>query len=65
MGKGGTPKEEMTCESNLGHTVKSCMTVIRFADGVLSIVSSRILSPALCVGFFYQTHLGGKYYGYF
>jgi len=29
-GKGGTPKEEMTCKSNLGHTVKNCMTVIRF-----------------------------------
>lgn len=30
MGKGGTPKEEISCKSNLGHTVKSCMTVIRF-----------------------------------
>ena len=29
MGKGGTPKEEMSCESNLGHMVKNCMTVIR------------------------------------
>lgn len=27
-GKGKTPKEEITCVSNLGHTVKSCMTVI-------------------------------------
>ena len=27
--KGMTPKEEMTCNSILGHAVKSCMTVIR------------------------------------
>ena len=27
-GKGRTPKEEMTCTSNLGHTVNSRMTVI-------------------------------------
>ena len=27
-GKGKTPKEEMTCQSILGHTVKNCMTVI-------------------------------------
>ena len=27
--KGKTPKEEMTCESSLGHTVKNRMTVIR------------------------------------
>ena len=27
-GKGKTPKEEITCESSLGHTIKSCMTVI-------------------------------------
>ena len=26
--KGKTPKEEMSCVSNLGHTVKSRMTVI-------------------------------------
>lgn len=34
-GKGNTPKEEMTCESNLGHTVKSCMTVTRFGWGAI------------------------------
>lgn len=28
-GKGKTPKEEMTCQSILGHAVKSRMTVIR------------------------------------
>ena len=28
IGKGLTPKEEMYCKSNLGHTVKSRMTVI-------------------------------------
>lgn len=27
-GKGNTPKEEISCGSNLGHTVKNCMTVI-------------------------------------
>ena len=27
-GKGKTPKEERTCISNLGHTVKNRMTVI-------------------------------------
>ena len=27
-GKGNTPKEEMTCQSILGHAVKSRMTVI-------------------------------------
>ena len=26
--KGKTPKEEISCKSNLGHTVKSRMTVI-------------------------------------
>lgn len=26
--KGKTPKEEMTCKSNLGHRVKNSMTVI-------------------------------------
>lgn len=34
--KGKTPKEEMACESSLGHTVKNCMTVIRLSDGALS-----------------------------
>lgn len=34
-GKGKTPKDEMTCESILGHAVKSCMTVIE-SDGALS-----------------------------
>lgn len=28
-GKGKTPKDEMTCESSLGHAVKNRMTVIR------------------------------------
>lgn len=28
LGKGTTPKEEMTCESNLGDTSKRCITVI-------------------------------------
>lgn len=28
-GKGNTPKEKMTCQSILGHAVKSRMTVIR------------------------------------
>ena len=27
-GKGKTPKEEMSCKSNLGHAIKSRMTVI-------------------------------------
>lgn len=35
-GKGKTPKEEITCKSSLGHTVKSCMTVICFLGGALS-----------------------------
>ena len=34
-GKGKTPKDEMTCESILGHAVKSCMTVIRFGWGAI------------------------------
>lgn len=38
-GKGRTPKEEIFCKSNLGHTVKSCMTVIRIPDGALSEIS--------------------------
>ena len=32
-GKGKTPKDEMTCESILGHTVKNRMTVIRYRVG--------------------------------
>ncbi|MCI9319549.1 MAG: hypothetical protein HFH05_05650 [Lachnospiraceae bacterium] len=31
--KGRTPKEERTCESILGHTVKNRMTVIRYRVG--------------------------------
>lgn len=31
--KGNTPKEEISCRSNLGHTVKSRVTVIRFRMG--------------------------------
>lgn len=34
--KGKTPKEEITCESSLGHTVKNCMTVTRYSGGALS-----------------------------
>ena len=34
-GKGKMPKEEIVCKSFLGHTVKSCMTVIE-SDGALS-----------------------------
>ena len=47
-GKGDTPKEETACKSNLGHTVKSRMTVIRFPDGALSEYNlCEIWSPAL------------------
>ena len=42
-GKGDTPKEETACKSNLGHTVKSRVTVIRLSDGVLS---KRILKDS-------------------
>ncbi len=35
-GKGKTPKEEMTCKSSLGDTVKNCITVIYILDGALS-----------------------------
>lgn len=34
-GKGKTPKEEMTCESNLGHEMKNLMTVIQSTNRVL------------------------------
>lgn len=34
--KGKTPKEEITCESSLGHAVKNRMTVIRCSGGALS-----------------------------
>lgn len=34
--KGKTPKEEITCESSLGHAVKNRMTVIRYSGGALS-----------------------------
>jgi len=38
--KGKTPKEETACESNLGHTVKNGMTVIRVSDGALLVAAS-------------------------
>jgi hypothetical protein len=34
--KGNTPKEEMSCKSSLGDTVKNCITVIYILDGALS-----------------------------
>ena len=49
--KGGTPKEEMTCQSSLGHTVKNRMTVIRVPDGALS-EKSKCFSPALTASAF-------------
>lgn len=35
-GKGRTPKERISCESGLGHTVKNCMTVIYNGWGAIA-----------------------------
>ncbi len=45
--KGKTPKEEITCQSSLGHAANNCMTVIRISDGALSGNPFRKFTSAL------------------
>lgn len=51
-GKGNTPKEEMTCQSSLGHTVNSRVTVIRM-DGALSGINVKFAGASSCVGIYF------------
>ena len=46
MRKGNTPKEDGSCDLNLGHAAKNRMTVIQWLDGVLS--QKGYFAPALC-----------------
>lgn len=50
-----TPKEETTCESSLGHAVKSCMTVIRKRMGRYQKSKGIILSEILWSAHFVST----------
>lgn len=50
-GKGEAPKEDRTCEWNLGHVVKNYMTVIAKMGGYQKRRKSK--AGPLFVGFFY------------
>ena len=53
--KGKTPKEEISCKSNLGHMIKSRMTVIyadfaamgRYQEGITCISSAGAFTSAV------------------
>ena len=46
----------MACKSILGHTVKSCMTVILFGWGAIGVCPEGFFSPALlCRRYFFMT----------
>jgi len=57
-GKGKTPKEEMSCQSNLGHAVKNCMTVIRFYGWGAIGETLVVFTPALYVSAFLHDRKG-------